>query len=89
VSFWCLYPMKPFIWSHEITLKQKPCIEGHRNPDEDAAMNTIVANALRHEAARAQAATQPFSVVVLFSAVGLLASLCMLSFGFDVSGGVF
>jgi hypothetical protein len=52
-------------------------------------MNTIVANALRQQAARAETVTQPFSVVFFFSAFGLLASLCMLSFGFDVSGGVF
>ncbi len=52
-------------------------------------MNTIVANALKHEAAKAQTVIQPFTVVLYFSTIGLLASLCMMSFGFDVSGGFF
>jgi len=52
-------------------------------------MNTIVANVLMREAEKAQSDTRPFKIVVLFCCVGLLASLCMASLGFDVSAGFF
>ncbi len=52
-------------------------------------MNTIVANVLMREAAKAQTDAHPFKVIALFCSVGLLASLCMASLGFDVSGGFF
>ncbi len=52
-------------------------------------MNTIVANVLMHEASKAQTGVRPFTVVLLFCGLGLLASLCMLSLGLDVSGGIF
>jgi hypothetical protein len=58
-------------------------------PDEEVAMNTIVAKALMHEAAKAETDVR-FLTVALFCGVGLVASLfCMLSFGFDVSVGFF
>jgi hypothetical protein len=53
------------------------------------AMNTIIANVLMREAKKAQSDAGPFKIVVLFCCVGLLASLCMASLGFDVSGGIF
>jgi hypothetical protein len=50
-------------------------------------MNTIVANVLMREAARAETGgTGSLAVVVLFCSLGLLASLCATSLGFDVSG---
>jgi hypothetical protein len=52
-------------------------------------MNTIVANILMHEAAKAKVDARPFRVVAVFCGVGLLASLCVMSFGFDVGGGFF
>jgi hypothetical protein len=51
-------------------------------------MNQIVANVLR-EAAQARAGSETLSMLVLFSSLGLLALLCVMSLGFDVSGGVF
>jgi hypothetical protein len=52
-------------------------------------MNRIVASVLKREAAGARADVRPFTTVALFCGVGLLASLCMASFGFDVSAGFF
>jgi hypothetical protein len=52
-------------------------------------MNTIVANVLKVKTAEAQTDARPFNIVALFCGVGLLASLCMASLGFDVSGGIF
>ncbi len=57
--------------------------------NEGIAMNTLVANVLKSNAAEAQTDTRPFKTIVLFCCVGLLASLCMASLGFDVSGGIF
>jgi hypothetical protein len=53
------------------------------------AMNTIVANVLMREAAEAQADARPLKLIALFCTVGLLASLCMASFGFDIGTGFF
>ncbi len=52
-------------------------------------MDAIVANVLEHEAAKAESNAQPFKIVALFCAVGLLASLCMASLGFDLGTGFF
>jgi hypothetical protein len=52
-------------------------------------MNTIVASVLKSKAAEGQTDTRPFNIVALFCCVGLLASLCMISLGFDISGGIF
>jgi hypothetical protein len=52
-------------------------------------MNTIVASVLKSKAAEAQTETRPFNIVALFCCIGLLASVCMISLGFDVSGGIF
>ncbi len=52
-------------------------------------MNTIVANVLMREAAKAQEGARPVTTVILFCSLGLIASLCALSMGFDVSGGGF
>ena len=52
-------------------------------------MNQMVANVLMREAAKAQAGSETLSILILFSSLGLLASLCMMSLGFDVSGGIF
>ena len=57
--------------------------------DGEIAMNTIVANVLMREAKKAQSDARPFKIVVLFCCVGLLASLCMASLGFDISAGIF
>lgn len=51
-------------------------------------MNAIVANVLKRETVRAQA-YQPFSVIALFCAVGLLASVCVMAVGLDVGAGFF
>ena len=54
-------------------------------------MDSIVANVLMREAAEARASqgAGPFTIVLLFCAVGLFASLFALLLGFDVSGGIF
>jgi hypothetical protein len=52
-------------------------------------MNTIVASVLKSKAAEAQTDTRPLNVIAMFSCMGLLASLCMMSLGFDVSGSIF
>jgi len=52
-------------------------------------MNAIVANVLMREAAKARAGAWSFTVVMVFSGLGLVASLCLASFGLDVTGGGF
>ena len=52
-------------------------------------MNTIVANVLKHEAAKAETHAHPFKIVAIFCGLGLVASLCMASFGFDIGTGFF
>jgi hypothetical protein len=52
-------------------------------------MNTIVANVLMREAAKAQTDAEPFKIAALFCSVGLLASLCLVSLGFDIGAGFF
>lgn len=51
-------------------------------------MNTIVASVLKREAVAARA-DHPFNVVALFCAVGLFASVCMMTIGFDIGAGFF
>jgi hypothetical protein len=51
-------------------------------------MNAIVANVLKREAVSART-DHPLSIIALFCAVGLLASLCLVSFGFDIGAGFF
>jgi hypothetical protein len=57
--------------------------------DEGSAMNTIVANVLKREAKKARNDARPFQIIALFCGMGLLASLCMMSFGLDLSAGFF
>jgi hypothetical protein len=52
-------------------------------------MNTVVANVLRHESEKTQTAPHPLTIIALFCGLGLLASLCMMSYGLDVSAGFF
>jgi len=52
-------------------------------------MNTIVASVLMNEAAKAQTDAQPFKVVMIFCSVGVLASLCLISLGFDIGADFF
>ena len=52
-------------------------------------MNTIVAQVLMNEAAKAQTEARPFKIVALFCGVGLLASLCLVSWGFDLGAEFF
>jgi hypothetical protein len=52
-------------------------------------MNQIVANVLMREAAKARTGSETLSILILFSSLGLLASLCLISLGFDVGGGIF
>ena len=52
-------------------------------------MNTIVARVLRNEGAKAQTAAHPLTIISMFCGLGLLASLCMISYGLDVSAGFF
>jgi hypothetical protein len=52
-------------------------------------MNTIVASVLKHEAAKAESHAHPFEMVLIFCGLGLVASLCMASLGFDLGTGFF
>ena len=53
-------------------------------------MNTIVANVLMHEAAKARTQSHPLAFIGLFCGVGLIATLVvMASFGIDLSPGFF
>jgi hypothetical protein len=52
-------------------------------------MNTIVANVLRHESKKTQAAVYPLAIIALFCALGLFASISMMSYGLDISAGFF
>jgi hypothetical protein len=52
-------------------------------------MNTIVANVLMHEAAKAQTRALPFKIIALFCGVGMLASLCLVSWGLDLGAEFF
>jgi len=54
-------------------------------------MNTIVANVLMNEAAKARTSrgASSYKMVLLFCGIGIFASLFMVSLGFDVSGGPF
>jgi hypothetical protein len=52
-------------------------------------MNQIVVNVLMRQAATARAGSETLSILILLSSLGLLGSLCMMSLGFDVSGGIF
>jgi hypothetical protein len=52
-------------------------------------MNAIVANVLVRGATEARTEISPFKFVVFFCSVGLLASLCIVSLGFDVGAGFF
>jgi hypothetical protein len=62
--------------------------QGGIKAGEEGAMNAIVANVLMREAAKAQVGVHPLGVV-LFCGIGLLASLCMASLGFDIGAGFF
>jgi hypothetical protein len=50
-------------------------------------MDSIVANILKHEAAFSRTESKPFSVVALFCGLGLIATLAMVSLGFDLGAG--
>jgi hypothetical protein len=50
-------------------------------------MNAIVGNVLVHEAGKAKVDSGGFTIVLFFCAIGLLASLCKASLGFDISTG--
>jgi hypothetical protein len=52
-------------------------------------MNALVANVLKHEAAKAQTGAGAFKVLAIFCGVGLLASLCLVSIGLDIGAGFF
>jgi hypothetical protein len=54
----------------------------------EVAVNMIVATVLMREAVKAKV-DRPFTIVLFFCAIGLLASLSMAALGFDVSGGYF
>jgi hypothetical protein len=51
-------------------------------------MNAIVAEALKREAAQAEADVR-FLTIALFCGAGLIASLCIAVLGFDVGAGFF
>jgi hypothetical protein len=57
--------------------------------DEEIAVNTVVANDLKREAEKTRTDVRPFQIIALFCGLGLLASICLMSFGLDVSGGFF
>ena len=48
-------------------------------------MNAIVANVLMREAAKAQTDASPFKISALFCSAGLLASLSIVSLGFEIA----
>lgn len=54
-------------------------------------MNTIVANVLMNEAAKARTGqgASSYKIVLLFSCIGLFAFLFMLALGLDVQSGLF
>jgi hypothetical protein len=52
-------------------------------------MNSIVANILEREAAASRTEAKPFSAVLLFCGMGLVAALGMASLGFDLGAGFF
>jgi hypothetical protein len=52
-------------------------------------MNMIVASVLMRQAAKAKTDAHPFKIVALFCGFGLLASLCFVSWGFDLGAGFF
>jgi hypothetical protein len=82
-------PTKPYLLPHDTSLKPTPNINLSSKPDGEIVMNTIVANVLMREAAEAQADARPLKLIAFFCSVGLLASLCMASFGFDIGTGFF
>ena len=49
----------------------------------------IVANVLKNRTAEVQAGAATLNIIALFCGLGLLASLCMATLGFDISGGIF
>jgi hypothetical protein len=57
--------------------------------NEEVAMDTLVANVLVREASKARTDAHPLALIALFCGVGLLASLAMVSLGFDLSAGFF
>jgi hypothetical protein len=59
------------------------------NPDEEVAVNTVVTNVLKREAEKAHTDARPLNIIALFCGLGLLASLCLMSFGLDISAGFF
>ena len=52
-------------------------------------MNALVANVLVREASRTRTDAHPLALIALFCGVGLLASLAMVSLGFDLGAGFF
>jgi hypothetical protein len=81
-------PYETILSSRETQLKQTTATNS-RLSRREVAMNQIVANVLMREAAKARAGSETLSILILFCSLGLLASLCMMSLGFDVSGGIF
>jgi hypothetical protein len=55
------------------------------NPGVEVAMGVIVADVLMREAAQAKV-DRPFTIILFFSSIGLLAPLCGVLLGFDLSG---
>jgi hypothetical protein len=58
--------------------------QGARGFNKEVAMNAIVAGVLAREAAKTQANPHPLTLIALFCGVGLVASLIMVSMGFDL-----
>jgi hypothetical protein len=52
-------------------------------------VNTVVASVLKREAEKAEIDARPFHIIAVFCGIGLLASLCLMSFGLDISAGFF
>jgi hypothetical protein len=59
------------------------------DPDEEVAVNTVVANVLKREAEKAHTDARPFHIIAIFCGLGLLVSLCLMSFGLDIGAGFF
>jgi hypothetical protein len=70
-------------------LKQTPAIKAASKPDEEVAMNAIVANVLMGQVPKTQSDVGPLWMIALLCGGGLLISLCMASFGLDLGAGFF
>ena len=63
--------------------------QGGGGLNEEVVLNAIVAGVLTREAAKTQATPHPLTWIALFCGFGLVASLAMAFFGFDLGTSFF